>query len=514
MRSRLELKASSAPGIHPVDRTLSERARQTLEENPLLAAGGPRTSTPGHGIRRCDVASVVLACHTQQRQTRPRPRRVNAMKRTARVSSRNRPIVGSPITLVLLLLATCALIACTDEAGGDTATDTSCPPGEERVTNASGERVCAPVGGADTRDDEDTRDDVATDTGSADTEDTQPQSDTGTDTGAQSDTATPDTGSADTGAADTGSSDTGVGDVSDTSGDADGMSMNDTVRFVAIGDVGEGSAEQYHVADSIGVVCGQLGGCDFGLLLGDNFYDSGVDSEMDPMFDTHFAQPYGPLGFPFYVVLGNHDLGGDGLGIDLDFQKGNYQVAYSMYNSQWRMPAKHYEFTEGPIWFAALNTTDIFFNQDDDQYSAVNGWLADYDARGDTRWKIAFGHHPYISNGPHGNAGDYEDLGGVPLTEIPRGDHVLDFFNDNVCGKFDVYICGHDHSRQDLQATCGTEFIVSGAGAKTTELDNDNPSHFQADTTGFLVVDASDDALDVAFYDRDGVLEHERTITR
>lgn len=423
-------------------------------------------------------------------------------------SSRHRRL-HRPIA-ALVVAAVVALGGCGAESGDEGGDILRCGPGERRVVGADGRAICqAPS---------ETPDATAADTGTGGGEDTGTSAPdaTATDTGAEDTSVAPDSSPPE----DTQSpSDTGVGDVAEDTqdtADEDVVPVEPVTRFVAIGDVGEGSPEQYHVASSIGLVCGQLGGCDFAVMLGDNFYDSGVSSVDDSMFDSHFAQPYGPLGFPFYAVLGNHDLGGEGIGIDLDFRKGDYQVAYSQRNPQWRMPSKHYQFSEGPLWFAALNTTDVFFDQDDDQYRDVSAWLAQYEASGDTRWKIAFGHHPYISNGKHGNAGNYEnipDLGS--LSDIPRGKHVQDFMRDNVCGKFDVYLSGHDHSRQDLHATCGTEFLISGAGAKTTEVvPGRNPSYFQADTTGFLIVEATSRTMRFAFYDRNGTLEHERSISR
>ncbi len=280
-------------------------------------------------------------------------------------------------------------------------------------------------------------------------------------------------------------------------------------RFVAIGDVGTGSPTQIKVGQSIGTVCNALGGCDFGLLLGDNVYDSGVDSVNDARFTNFFVVPYGHLSFPFYVVLGNHDLGGDGLGLDLDFNKANYQIDYSQQNQQWKMPARHYQVDQDALWLVGLNTTDVFFDQADNQKADVLNWLSN--APND-RWKIAFGHHPYISNGRHGNAGEYE---GLPFVPIANGQAVKEFMDDTVCGKFDMYICGHDHNRQDLVATCGTEFIVSGAGAKTTDLEGrGNTAHFERDTEGFLLIEATRTTLKVQFYDEDGVLEHTRMLTR
>lgn len=315
---------------------------------------------------------------------------------------------------------------------------------------------------------------------------------------------------------DTASADEGsTGDVQDPPGPS--------VRFIAIGDTGTGSQTQIQVGQAIGTVCQARGGCDFGLLLGDNFYDSGLESADDPRWQSYFMTPYGHLGFPFYAVLGNHDLGGDGLGLDLDdvesfinSPKAGYQIDYSQVNSQWIMPSEYYEVTREPVWLVGLNTTEVFFAQDDDQRQDVASWMS----RAGSNWRIAFGHHPYISNGRHGNAGEYDGVGPVDipvlkeLADIARGQHVKEFMEDVVCGKFDVYICGHDHSRQDMVATCGTEFIVSGAGAKTTDIETTSGAHYTSDLEGFLLIEANAKQLDIYFFDANGVEDHHRVLTR
>jgi len=47
------------------------------------------------------------------------------------------------------------------------------------------------------------------------------------------------------------------------------------VRFVALGDTGKGNPSQYQVGAAIGAHCAKLG-CDFVVLLGDNFYQNGA----------------------------------------------------------------------------------------------------------------------------------------------------------------------------------------------------------------------------------------------
>jgi tartrate-resistant acid phosphatase type 5 len=287
-----------------------------------------------------------------------------------------------------------------------------------------------------------------------------------------------------------------------------GKPVENLIRFVAIGDQGTGSATQRKIGAMMGTVCQSLGGCDFGLLLGDNVYGSGVSSIDDALWLSHFEEPYGGLPFSFYAVLGNHDLGGDGLGLDLDQNKATYQVDYGQINSQWKMPARYYDFSSGPAHFVALDTTAIFFGTDSNQRQDVDAMIA----RAGSRWKIAFGHHPYYSNGPHGNAGKYDN---VPFIPIANGENIRSFIDAEICGKVDFYICGHDHSRQDLVPTCqGTQFIVSGAGAKTTELGGSNPTHYESDVEGFLLVEATDTRFTIRFYDENGVMNHERTVTR
>lgn len=276
--------------------------------------------------------------------------------------------------------------------------------------------------------------------------------------------------------------------------------VSNVLRFVAFGDTGSGNEDQYTVAAAINAKC-QADGCDFGMLLGDNFYNTGVESPDDPQFVTKFEQPYGGLGFPIYVTLGNHDYGGDGAG--WDFTKGANQVAYAQTHPMFVLPAEYYAFDEGPAAFLALGTNLIMWNQANDEQAA---YFHTFLAGSQAPWKIAFGHHPYLSNGKHGNAGDYDGVGWIP---IAGGDYVKDWFEDNLCGKIDLYISGHDHSRQILPGNdaCDATFVVSGAGAKTTELPGSNPSVFQKDTIGFAYVIVSDEKIVIEMLDGAGQVE-------
>ena len=83
------------------------------------------------------------------------------------------------------------------------------------------------------------------------------------------------------------------------------------LRFAALGDTGKGNTGQQNMANALAAKC-LADGCDFVQLLGDNFYDSGVSSPTDSLFNTYFEVPYAAVTAPFWAVLGNHDYGGGG----------------------------------------------------------------------------------------------------------------------------------------------------------------------------------------------------------
>ena len=278
------------------------------------------------------------------------------------------------------------------------------------------------------------------------------------------------------------------------------------VRFVALGDTGEGNVDQYAVAAVMKDVC-ELNGCDFALLLGDNIYDTGVSGLDDIQWQDKFELPYAELDFPFYAVLGNHDYGL----LLPDEDKADFQVAYSDQSEKWTMPARHYRHEHQNVDFYGLDTAAMYFASTlVEQYEAQRAWLDEHlETVEPTRWSIAYGHHPYLSNGPHGNAGWYEGL----TPEVPNlsGISLKELFDGHVCGRVDLYLCGHDHDREWLVETCqGTQFMVSGAGAKLRDFTNDQDVHWGDDTTeGFAWIEIHDNSLTVQWWDMFGVMNYE-----
>jgi tartrate-resistant acid phosphatase type 5 len=258
-------------------------------------------------------------------------------------------------------------------------------------------------------------------------------------------------------------------------------------RFFAVGDSGTGGPDQYQVGRAIRDKC-RASGCDFGVLLGDNFYPDGVASADDPQWRTKFEDPYAELvgmGVPFYGVLGNHDYA-DGR----DFGLGEHQVAYGAGHPHWRMPAPHYVFDHGSVLFLVLDTTRLDAGQRDaerEQDAMAKGALEG----NSRRWVIALGHHPYASNGQNGDARR-------PLAR---------FLQARVCGKADVYLAAHDHNLQVLPPPPGCDslqIISGGGGYQLYALPGGHPSLFQAQAFGFVYVTVEGDRLTLEMVGADG----------
>ena len=161
----------------------------------------------------------------------------------------------------------------------------------------------------------------------------------------------------------------------------------------------------------------------------------------------------------------------------------------------------------GPVQLLMLDTNRISADgvtgTDDSTWaSQQRPWLSSaLQAPGPT-WRFAFGHHPYRSNGGHGNAPE-------PYQVALR---------DTLCGKADVFFTGHDHTLQWLEQApdcAGTELVVSGSGGQTPDLTEGtqaNPAHFYVfNTYGFLYVEVPGLNWTGTFYDDSGAVLFERT---
>jgi len=251
----------------------------------------------------------------------------------------------------------------------------------------------------------------------------------------------------------------------------------DEVSFIAFGDGGTADVNAIKVASAIDRVC-KSNGCDFALLLGDNFYVADVYKADDPLFKIVFEDIYKDLNFPFFAIIGNHDKRGSV----------RAQVEYSKRSQKWYMPNFDYTFSAGPVKFIATNTNCKVL-----RWQKVDEKLAD---RTDD-WVVVYGHHPVYSSGIHGDDWIFSRW----------------YWGKYFLNKVDLYFAGHDHHLEHLRlADTRTDFIIAGSGGKNSLSSDDQKklSPSRADSkfadygNGFVWTKATKSRLEVSYYSADG----------
>lgn len=264
------------------------------------------------------------------------------------------------------------------------------------------------------------------------------------------------------------------------------------LRVFSFGDSGTGGSGQREIARAIAVRMDR-DPAQFLLLLGDNFYPSGVQTPTDRQWEDCVVQPYEGLGIPIYASLGNHDYNGDP----------DAQIARSTIDERWRLPARYYTFSRTlldgtTIQFFVLDTTPILRGLDGVEMQLR--WLEDELSRSRADWKIAAGHHPMITNVEVADPGRFAEL--LPL-----------FSRHGVA----LYLAGHAHVLKALVPRQGVMQVVSGAGggmdnAKKVEWGDD--TEFAATRGGFTILTIERRAITIEFVRPNGRTQFLREILR
>ena len=246
------------------------------------------------------------------------------------------------------------------------------------------------------------------------------------------------------------------------------------VGVVFVGDTGTGKAGQRQVADAIAAHCAH-NRCDALLLLGDNFYPAGVAGTDDPQFERKFEAMYGDLGVPVYPVLGNHDRDG----------RARAQLRYR--SAAWQMPGRYYHQRLDDVSLIGIDTTRFGPWQ--------RRWLRRQltDA---SRLSVVFGHHPAYATGRHGS---------TPLV-LSR------VVPELVAGQADLYLSGHAHSLQALDASDGVGYFVAGSGSKLRPVEPGEHTVFCAEELGFGYLHQTDSETTVQLIGTDGQPRHRATL--
>ncbi len=296
------------------------------------------------------------------------------------------------------------------------------------------------------------------------------------------------------------------------------------LRFVALGDAGkpgDAASIQGRVATRVREVCAadaSTPACAFAFLLGDNLYPAGIGNDDDRRKLGAIIESYG---LPAYLVLGNHDWGP----VRPTLSRARNELEWIYETDGVYGNAHFYDLRAGPAHVWALDTNYLVRRKEAASELEPAEWIQ---MIGQTAapWRIAVGHHPYLSNGSHGNAGSFKDLWLVNW----HGQGFKAFFDDHVLGNVDLYLAGHDHNlqfyaraRDDGQRAAA--LVVAGSTAKCggagraengTQPGTMTPA-FEYDGPGFALIDVTRERLTVELHrpdDRNRWLVWTATTTR
>lgn len=231
--------------------------------------------------------------------------------------------------------------------------------------------------------------------------------------------------------------------------------IQDSVRFVVIGDSGTGDARQTEVGKQIAAYRTKFP-FTFGIMLGDNLYGS----ERPQDYARKFERPYQALldaKVEFHAALGNHD--------------DPNQRFYKLFN----LGGERYRtFRKANVRFFVLDSNYL----DPEQLK----WLEKELQASGSDWKIPYFHHPLYTTATRG-----------PTLEARAALEPL-FEKYGV----DVVFSGHEHVYERLHPQKGIYYFVAGGAAKLRAGDlRKSPLTavgFDRDRT-FMLVEIADDQL-------------------
>ncbi|WP_182864605.1 metallophosphoesterase [Rhodopirellula sp. JC639] len=253
--------------------------------------------------------------------------------------------------------------------------------------------------------------------------------------------------------------------------------------LLVVGDTGDESPQRTEVVAAMRRLSGMVAP-DAAVLLGDNFYERGVDSIDDPRFQTDFETLFDERSFPFpfYICLGNHD------------HRGNpqAQTQYTERSDRWTMPENHYSIRHRAGQTAIdlfVIDTHLIANRDDLGKEELV-WLDDQLDQSDATFKIVLGHHPVITGGKHRPDSALTETLPALLRE-----HAVD-----------LYLSGHDHDLQLNDSGQGWLQVVSGSGSKLRSTSWTEQTVFAKATAGFCWLLVRGNQLWITFYSTEGRL--------
>jgi hypothetical protein len=231
----------------------------------------------------------------------------------------------------------------------------------------------------------------------------------------------------------------------------------DSVRFLVIGDSGTGDRAQIETAAQMWK-SHAIFPYEFAIMLGDNMYGS----ERPQDYARKFEVPFKALldnKIEFYASLGNHD-----------------DPNQRFYKNFGMGGKRYYTYQKKDTRFFALDSNYM----DKDQQR----WLEEEMQKSNSKWKIAYFHHPiYSSGGRHGSELDLRAI--IEPVFIKHG--------------LNVVFAGHEHFYERIKPQRGIYHFTAGGSAKLRSGDIMSSTGFTAkgfDTEqSFMLVEIDGDVL-------------------
>ena len=272
----------------------------------------------------------------------------------------------------------------------------------------------------------------------------------------------------------------------------------DVNLFVA-NDLGRnGYYDQKPIAELMGEMADVIGP-EAIIATGDVHHFDGVASVNDPLWMTNFELIYShpELMISWLPVLGNHEY------------RGNTQAVldYSKVSRRWQMEDRYYTkvFSDDDagttIRVVFIDTTPLIDSyRTDNRYpdarkQSIDEQLEWLDATLKTAkedWVIVVGHHPMYAE----TKKDIDEQ-----KDIQR--RLLPIFQKN--GNVAMYVCGHIHNFQHIRKPSdNTDYVVNTAGSLSRKVKATDGTQFCSPSTGFSVVSASKQKLQLHMIDKEG----------
>jgi hypothetical protein len=192
---------------------------------------------------------------------------------------------------------------------------------------------------------------------------------------------------------------------------------------------------------------------DFTILLGDNFYPSGVVSVNDPKFS--YFNEFRESSDRFYVIPGNHDYGTDG--------SVGHQIAYSKLDAKWIFPSTYYSKIL-PVKNSIFRLCLIFLDTMYLKAKQLEWFESELIKCSEPNMiRIVAGHYPVYSSGQYADSESCE----------ANRNHVKPLLTKYKVG---LYLSGHEHQMQAL-VEHGVHYIISGASAKVVQESSEKFDH-------------------------------------